>query len=106
MPGICLTVVAVAAMLVVGRGSAMAMVDEAATAAAEEADDGWGGRGGLRECTPFIFTSSNFSSQGCDSSGFNFFDEASLFKTLGGSQNWSKRFRTDLDLSKPVLNLV
>jgi hypothetical protein len=40
----CLTVVAVAAMSVVGRGSMMATVEEAArettTAAAEEADDG------------------------------------------------------------------
>jgi hypothetical protein len=36
----CLAVVVVAAMLVGGRGSAMAMVEEAATAAAEEADDG------------------------------------------------------------------
>jgi hypothetical protein len=45
MPGMCLAVVAVAAMSVVGRGSATAMVEEAATAAAEEADDGRGGRG-------------------------------------------------------------
>jgi hypothetical protein len=36
----CLAVVAVAAMSVVGRGSATATVEEAATAAAEEADDG------------------------------------------------------------------
>jgi hypothetical protein len=35
----CLAVVAVAAMLVVGRGSATATVEEAAMAAAEEADD-------------------------------------------------------------------
>ncbi len=35
-----LAVVAVAAMLVVGRGSVTATVDEAAMAAAEEADDG------------------------------------------------------------------
>jgi hypothetical protein len=35
----CLTVVALAAMLVVGQGSATAMVEEAVTAAAEEADD-------------------------------------------------------------------
>jgi hypothetical protein len=37
----CLAVVAVAAMLVWKGGSTMAMVEEAATAAAEEADDGW-----------------------------------------------------------------
>jgi hypothetical protein len=36
----CLAVVAVAAMLVVGRGSATATVEEAVMAAAEEADDG------------------------------------------------------------------
>jgi hypothetical protein len=35
----CLAVVAVAAMLVVGRGSAMPTVEEAATAAAERMDD-------------------------------------------------------------------
>ena len=40
MPGMCLAVVAVAEMLVVGEGSVMAMVEEAPTAAAEEADDG------------------------------------------------------------------
>jgi hypothetical protein len=40
MPGMCLTVVAVAAMLVVGRGSTMVTVEEAVTVAAEEADDG------------------------------------------------------------------
>jgi hypothetical protein len=39
-PEMCLTVVAVAAMSVVGRGSATAMVEEAVTAAAEEADHG------------------------------------------------------------------
>ncbi len=44
-PGMCLTVVAVVAMSVVGRGSATAMVEEAATEAAEEADDGRGARG-------------------------------------------------------------
>jgi hypothetical protein len=36
----CLGVVVVMAMLVVGWGSVMATVEEAATAAAEEADDG------------------------------------------------------------------
>jgi hypothetical protein len=36
----CLTVVAVVAMSVVGQGSATAMVEEAAMAAAEEADYG------------------------------------------------------------------
>jgi hypothetical protein len=45
MPGMCLTVVAVVAMLVVGQGSAVATVVEAAKVAAEEADDGLGGRG-------------------------------------------------------------
>jgi hypothetical protein len=39
MPGMCLIVVAVAAMLVVRQGSATAMVEESATVAAEEADD-------------------------------------------------------------------
>ncbi len=38
-------VVTVAAMLVVGQGSAMATVEEVATAAAKEAEDGWGGQG-------------------------------------------------------------
>jgi hypothetical protein len=37
MPGVCLAVVAVTAMSVVGRGSMTATVEEAATAAAEEA---------------------------------------------------------------------
>ncbi len=32
------------------------------------------------------FTYSNFSSQGCNSSGFNFFNEASVFKTLASSK--------------------
>ncbi len=41
----CLTVVAVAAMLVVGQGSAMATVEEAATAAGEEATMGGVGGG-------------------------------------------------------------
>jgi hypothetical protein len=36
----CFTVVTVAAMSVVGWGSATAMVEESATAAAEEADNG------------------------------------------------------------------
>ncbi len=40
----CLTVEAVVTMLVVGRGSATAMVEEAATLAVEEADDERGGR--------------------------------------------------------------
>jgi hypothetical protein len=40
MPGMCLAVVAVAEMLVVEEGSVMAMVEEAPTAAAEEADNG------------------------------------------------------------------
>jgi hypothetical protein len=41
----CLVVVAVAAMSVVGQGSTTATVVEAATVAAEEVDDGWGGWG-------------------------------------------------------------
>ncbi len=44
MPGMCLAVVVVSAMTVWEGGSAMAMVEEAATGAAEEADDGRGGR--------------------------------------------------------------
>jgi hypothetical protein len=44
MPGMCLAVVAVAAMSVWERGSATAMVEEVATAAAEEADNGRGGQ--------------------------------------------------------------
>jgi hypothetical protein len=39
MPGMCLALVAVAAMLVVWGGSATATVEEAAMAAAEEADE-------------------------------------------------------------------
>jgi hypothetical protein len=42
MPRMCLTVVVVVAMTVWEGGSATAMVEEAATAAAEEADDGRG----------------------------------------------------------------
>ncbi len=45
MPVMCLAVVAVAGMSVVGWGSATTIVEEAATAAAEEADNGRGGRG-------------------------------------------------------------
>jgi hypothetical protein len=45
MPGMCLVVVAVAAMMVVGRGSAMAVEQEAATVAAEEATMSRVGRG-------------------------------------------------------------
>jgi hypothetical protein len=41
----CLAVVAVVAKSVVGQGSLTATVEEAATAAAEEADDGWSGWG-------------------------------------------------------------
>jgi hypothetical protein len=41
----CLAVVAVAAMSVVGRGSATAMVEEVATVAAEEATMSGVGRG-------------------------------------------------------------
>jgi hypothetical protein len=48
MPEMCLTVVAVAAMLVVGRGSTMARVEEVATAAAEEATMGGVGWGYVR----------------------------------------------------------
>jgi hypothetical protein len=40
MPGMCLAVVAVTALSVVGRGSATATVEEVATVAVEEADDG------------------------------------------------------------------
>ncbi len=42
MPGMCLMMMVVAAMTVWEGGSAMAMVKEAATAAADKADDGWG----------------------------------------------------------------
>ncbi len=42
-PGMCLVMVAVAVMSVVGGGSVTATVEEAVTAAAEEADDGPGG---------------------------------------------------------------
>ncbi len=45
MPGMCLAVVAVAAMLVMGRGSTTAIIEEAVTAAAEEVTMGgvgWG----------------------------------------------------------------
>ncbi len=49
----CVAVVAVAAMSVMGGGSVMATVEEAAMAAAEEADD-W--RGGWRLCSVFYFT--------------------------------------------------
>jgi hypothetical protein len=45
MPGMCLAVVMVAAMLVVGRGSTAAMVEKAAMAAAEEAAMSVVGRG-------------------------------------------------------------
>ncbi len=41
-PGMCLTVVVVAAMTVWEGGRAAAMVEEAATAAADEADNGRG----------------------------------------------------------------
>jgi hypothetical protein len=44
MPGMCLAVVAVAVMMVWEGGSTTAMVEEVATAAAEEADNGWGGQ--------------------------------------------------------------
>ncbi len=43
-PGMCLAVVVVAAMTVWERGSVTATVEEAATAAADEADDGRGGQ--------------------------------------------------------------
>jgi hypothetical protein len=42
-PGMCLVVVVVAVMMVWEGRSAMAMVEESATAAAEEVDNGWGG---------------------------------------------------------------
>ncbi len=45
MPGMCLAVVAVAAMSVVGRGGATATVEEVATAAAEETTMGGVGGG-------------------------------------------------------------
>jgi hypothetical protein len=44
MPGMCLAVVVVVEMSVWEGGSATAMVEEPATAAADEADDGWGGQ--------------------------------------------------------------
>jgi hypothetical protein len=50
-PGMCLAVVVMVAMMVWEGGSATAMVEEAATAAAEEADDG---RGRLR-CAVYSF---------------------------------------------------
>jgi hypothetical protein len=53
MPGMCLVVVAVAGMLVVGGGSAMAMVEEAAMEAAEKAGNG---PGGWRLCSVFHFS--------------------------------------------------
>jgi hypothetical protein len=43
-PGMCLAVVVVAAMTVWEGGSVTAMVEEAAMASAEEADDGQGGQ--------------------------------------------------------------
>jgi hypothetical protein len=49
----CLAVVAVTAMLVVGGGSATAMVEEAATEAAEVVGDG---PGGWRLCSVFYFS--------------------------------------------------
>jgi hypothetical protein len=49
----CLAVVAVAVMSVMGGGSATATVQEAATEAAEEADDG---PGGWRLCSVFYFS--------------------------------------------------
>jgi hypothetical protein len=49
----CLAVVAVAAMSVVGGGSATATVEEATTEAAEEAGDG---PGGWRLCNVFYFS--------------------------------------------------
>ena len=54
----CLTVVAVAAMSVVGGGSATATKDEAATEAAEEAGNG---PGGWRLCSVFYFSPIFFS---------------------------------------------
>ncbi len=50
-PGMCLAVVAVAAMLVWEGGSAVATVEEAATAAAEEADNGRG----RQQCAVYSF---------------------------------------------------
>jgi hypothetical protein len=44
MPGMCLAVVVVAAMTVWEGGNATAMVEEAATVAADEVDDGRGGQ--------------------------------------------------------------
>jgi hypothetical protein len=55
MLGMCLAVVAEAAMSVVGRGSATAMVEEAATAEAEEAGNGRGGRGLRVHSTIYLF---------------------------------------------------
>jgi len=42
-PGMCLAVVMVAAMTVWEGGSTTTMVEEAAMAAADKADNGWGG---------------------------------------------------------------
>ncbi len=53
MPGMCLAVVAVAAMSVVGGESATATVEEAAREAAEEAGDG---PGGWWLCSVFYFS--------------------------------------------------
>jgi hypothetical protein len=57
-PGMCLAVVAVVAMSVWEGGSTTAMVEEAATAAAEEADNGWG----RRRCAVYSFLVQLFSS--------------------------------------------
>ncbi len=54
MPGMYLAVVAVAAMSMVGRGSATGMVEEAAMAAAEEADNGRG-EWGLRVYSIYFY---------------------------------------------------
>jgi hypothetical protein len=52
MPGLCLLVVVVAAMLVLGGESAIARVKEAVRAAAEEVENGWGR---WRLCSVFLF---------------------------------------------------
>ncbi len=51
MPGMCLAVVVVAGMTVWEGGSVMAIVAEAAMAAADKADNGWGGR----RCAVYFF---------------------------------------------------
>ncbi len=61
------------AMLAVGRGSAMAMVEEAAMAAAEEVEDGWGGRRLRMYLLLFLPTIDQFFFSGVRFFGVRFF---------------------------------